>query len=329
MRRGGLLLLLLSSLLLQDGAVARGTELERLTVGYTAIASPQAPAWVAHDLGSFRQHGLDVQLRYIESGRLGVAALVARELPVLVLAATAAIQAALGGADVVLIAGLTNILAYRVVTVPEITRPEELRGKKLGILRPGDITESAFRRVLRHYGIPPTEVSFLQIGGQPTRLQAVKAGVVHATVANPPLVGQRHLGLRDLLDTSTLNIDYQMTSVATTRTFIRERPETLLKFMRGLVHGIALYKRQKAESLAVISRYMRITDREALEEAYQAFAVRALPRKPYPTLKGIQAILDDLGGSNPRAREVRPEAFVDERFMRELDQSGFFDQLPR
>ncbi|MBI2371894.1 MAG: ABC transporter substrate-binding protein [Deltaproteobacteria bacterium] len=169
MRRGGLLLLLLSSLLLQDGAVARGTELERLTVGYTAIASPQAPAWVAHDLGSFRQHGLDVQLRYIESGRLGVAALVARELPVLVLAATAAIQAALGGADVVLIAGLTNILAYRVVTVPEITRPEELRGKKLGILRPGDITESAFRRVLRHYGIPPTEVSFLQRAQGPAR----------------------------------------------------------------------------------------------------------------------------------------------------------------
>ena len=71
--------------------------------------------------------------------------------------------------------------------------------------------------------------------------------------------------------------------------------------------------------LKILSRYLQTTDREALEETYREIALKTVPEKPYPTLPGIQTILDELAPRTPKAREARPQDFVDLRFVQALD----------
>lgn len=105
--------------------------------------------------------------------------------------------------------------------------------------------------------------------------------------------------------------------------------ETVRRFMKAYVEGIHYYKTHKALSLAVIARYLKTSDTEAVEEAYNEIGLKRTPSKPYPTLKGIQLILDEIGEKNPKAKGMKPEAFVDLRFVKELDESGAIDRLYR
>ena len=52
-----------------------------------------------------------------------------------------------------------------------------------------------------------------------------------------------------------------------------------------------------------------------------------MPRVPYPTAAGVRTILEDLASKNPKARSAKPEDFIEPRFVRELEDSGFFRRL--
>jgi CDP-glycerol glycerophosphotransferase (TagB/SpsB family) len=65
---------------------------------------------------------------------------------------------------------------------------------------------------------------------------------------------------------------------------------------------------------------MRTNDRSILEETY-GFYRDYFADIPQPTLEGIQLILDELAPSNPKAREARPQDFVDLRFVKSLEAS--------
>jgi NitT/TauT family transport system substrate-binding protein len=86
-------------------------------------------------------------------------------------------------------------------------------------------------------------------------------------------------------------------------------------------------KTRRQETIAILAKYLRSDDTEALDEAYDAVLNSLIPEKPYPTLKGIQIMLREMGVKEPAARSARPEQFVDLTFMKELDSSGFVDQL--
>ena len=99
--------------------------------------------------------------------------------------------------------------------------------------------------------------------------------------------------------------------------------------MKAFVEGIAYLKTNKEASLRSISKFTKLSDRTVLEEAYNTYALRLLPRVPYPSSKGIDAILEDLGKKNPKARTADSAKFIDTSFLKELETSGFVAQLYR
>ncbi len=145
----------------------------------------------------------------------------------------------------------------------------------------------------------------------------------------PTTLTAKKLGFNILADLGELGLEYQHTALATTEGFIAKRPETVRRFIRAYVEGIHYYKTHKAESVAVLAKYLKTSDTEAVEEAYTEIGLKRTPTKPYPTLKGIQLILDEIGEKNPKARSVKPETVVDARFVKELDESGAIDRLSR
>jgi len=124
-----------------------------------------------------------------------------------------------------------------------------------------------------------------------------------------------------------LGLEYQHTGLATTRALIKSQPDLVRNVMKAYVEGIHYYKTNRQESLTVLAKYLKTNNAEALKEIHADIGLALVPAKPYPTLKGIDAILREVGGKEPEARTARPEQFVDLSFVKELDNSGFIDRL--
>ena len=320
---------LLSSLCQPNISVAASPSLERLTIGWSAIAGSQAPLWITKEAGLFEKNGLDVTMIFLDGGSRATQAMMSGDLPIAQVGGNAPVVAKLRGADVTLIAGLLNVLAYSMVVAPEIKRPEDLRGKKLTVSRFGSNSDYATRKILLKWGLrPDIDVAVLQIpGGQPTRLAAIQSHQVHGMVAQPPVTNlARKLNLNIIAEPEDFGGAYPTTPVASRVSYIRERRDTARKFTRALLEGIYVYKTQKDFSKKIIGKYVKTTDNDALEDSYQFFS-RLVPQKPYPSLEAVKEALAELGEKDAKARAARPEEFVDMSLIKEFDDSGFIDGL--
>jgi ABC-type nitrate/sulfonate/bicarbonate transport system substrate-binding protein len=113
----------------------------------------------------------------------------------------------------------------------------------------------------------------------------------------------------------------------TTRAFIKSQRDTVGAVIAALAEAIHFYKTEKEPSIKILSKYLQTTDREALDETYKEIALKVAPEKPYPTLPGIQTILDELAQKNPKVKTYKPEDFVDMSFVKKSDDEGFFQRL--
>jgi ABC-type nitrate/sulfonate/bicarbonate transport system substrate-binding protein len=302
--------------------------LEKMVVGYSAQAGAFAPIWITKEAGLFRKQGLDVNLIFIPGGPTAAAAMLAGEVQAVAMAGPAIITSNLAGADLVMIAGIVNTFAFQIITVKGITSPAQLKGKRIGVNRYGAAPDIAARYSLRHLGIDPKDVTILQMGEQSTRLAAMKAGQLDAAVVLPPIttMAQKE-GMSVILDMSDLGAEYQITGLASSQSFVTQKRPSALRLMRAFVEGIHFYKTRKKESMDIIARYMRINDMEAVDATYEYFASKIVPKKPYPSIKGVKALLDLAAKERPEAAKLSPERFVNLSLLKELDDSGFIDRL--
>jgi LysM repeat protein len=143
----------------------------------------------------------------------------------------------------------------------------------------------------------------------------------------PTSLRAKKLGYPMLADLQMLGLEYQHTSIATTRSLIKSKPDLVRNFMRAYVEGVHYAKTHRRETMEIITKYLRTDDKDVLDDTYESIVANLVPEKPYPTLKGIQIILRELGIKDPNARSAVPEQFVDLTFIKELDSSGFVDRL--
>jgi NitT/TauT family transport system substrate-binding protein len=312
-------------------AVARAADrpLQKINVAFSSISGNMAPLWVTVDKGFFRKYGLDVQVILIESGTTTAQALVAGDISFATLAGPAVIQSNLRGADTVMIAGIVNTLTFQLFTDKTITRPDQFKNKSVGVTRYGSATDFAMRYALDKYGLDADkEVSILQLGNVPALLAAMEAGKIQgAMLSAPTSLRARKLGYPMLADLQMLGLEYQHTSVATSRALLKAKPDLARDFLRAYIEGIHYAKTHRRETLEVLAKYLRTDDKEVLDDTYESIVRTLVPEKPYPTLKGVQIILRELGAKDAVARSARPEQFVDASIVKELDGSGFIDRL--
>jgi len=309
--------------------LAADRPVQKINVAYSSISGNIAPLWVTQDKGFFRKYGLEVQAVLIESGTTTAQALVAGDITFASVAGPAAIQSNLRGADVVIIAGIINTLTFQLYTERGITRPDQFKGKSVGVTRYGSATDFAMRYALDKYGLDANkDVAVLQLGNQPAQLAALEAGKVQgAMLSAPTSLKAKKMGFPMLADLQMLGLEYQHTSVATTRALIKSKPDLVKDFMRAFIEGIHYAKTHRKETLDVLAKYLRTDDKEVLEDTYESIILTLVPEKPYPTQKGIQIILREFGAKDPAARSAKPEQFVDLSVMKELDSSGFIDRV--
>ena len=303
--------------------------LKKVVIGYSSIAVSSLPTWVAYEGGFFRKYGLDVQLLFVESGSRMVQTLMSGDVVVAQAAGVPVIQSNLQGSGVVLIAGFLNTLDYKFIVSRDITRPDQLKGKAVAVSRIGSSSDFATRYALEKYGlVPDKDVAILQIGSQPARFAALEAGKISGVMIAIPLTAKAtKAGHNTMADLQMLGLEYQHNALAVSQNLIKTQPDLVRNILRADVEAIHYMKTHRKETIAILAKYLKIDDADALQEAYEAEVQALIPEKPYPTLKGIDIILRELGVKDPNARSAKPEQFVDLTFIKELDSSGFIDRL--
>jgi ABC-type nitrate/sulfonate/bicarbonate transport system substrate-binding protein len=303
---------------------------EPVKIIYSQLTMTNSVMWFAQEAGLFKRHGLTAELIYVDSSP-SVQALTAGHAPVATMSGGLAVGPYLNGLDLVMLAACCNLLSYQLITRPEIHRPEDLRGKVIGIGRFGAAADWGLRLILRKLGVNESgDVQIVQAGGggPATRLAAMEARKFDATVLDPPQTVQaRRLGFRTLADGAELGIHFLQGGLVTRQTFIRTHEDTVRRIVRVFVEGIHEAKTHKEEALAVMQKYLRFRDREALEDAYESFVVKQFPRVPYVSPVSVQTIFELAATRDPRARTADPHGFVDSRFVKEIEQSGAIEQL--
>jgi ABC-type nitrate/sulfonate/bicarbonate transport system substrate-binding protein len=308
---------------------AAAQALDRIRVSHSAISGSQAILWVTQDAGIFRKYDLDPQIIFIAGGPPNIAALVSGDVDFTIFAGPASIAANLEGADVVVLMSFINTMDHSIFSTAAVKKPADLKGKSIGVSRSGASDDYGARVALKKWGLQPDkEVAFLGVGSQPARLVALQAGRVDAVLLQPPITAKaKQEGFNELGSLADLGLDYLGTCLVTTRTRIEKGESAVRRFVQAVTEGIHFYKTQKEASLRSIAKFTKLNDRAALEEAYNAYAVKFMARVPYPTLKGVEVILEDLAKTNPKAKGVDPKRFVESRFLKELEDNGFVAKL--
>jgi NitT/TauT family transport system substrate-binding protein len=303
--------------------------LKKVFIAYSGISPSQAPAWMAYEAGFFRKYGLDAQLIFIESGSRTVQTIVSGDVLAAQVAGPSVIQSNLQGSGVVMIGGFLNTMDYKFIVSRDITRPDQLKGKVVAVSRIGSSSDFATRYALEKYGlVPDKDVSILQIGSQPARFSAIQSGKIHGVMIAIPLTATAtKLGLNTLADLQMLGLEYQHTGLAVSQNTIKTQPELVRNLLKAFVEGIHYMKTHRKEAIAILTKYIKTDDADALQEAYDSIGLALIPEKPYPTMKGIQIMLREMGAKDAAARAARPEQFVDLSLVKELDTSGFIDRL--
>ncbi len=307
----------------------RGLPAEKVNISHSAISGSQVVLWVVQDSGILRKHGFETQILFITGGPTAIASLVSGDVQFAIFAGPAAVTANLGGSDVVLLMTFLNTLEHSFFSSPAIKKPADLRGKKFGINRYGAADDYGLRLALRKWGLDPEkDVTILQLGGQPSRLAALQAEQIDVTLLQLPwTVKAKQAGFNEFASLVDMRFDYLGTSLVTTRSLIQKNENLVRRFVRAFVEGIHFYKTNKEASIKSIAKFTKLQDPAALEETYNAYAIKLMARLPYPNLKGVEVILEDLAKRNPKAKGANAKAFVEPRFLRELEDSGFVAKL--
>lgn len=321
----------LSLLVLGFGSFARPTAgaAEKIHASYGATNGSMAATWIAKEAALFKQQELDVSLVYISGGPRSVMALLGGSVQFINHSAMPSLEAYVRGADTVLIATALNRVDHSLMVQPNITTPQELRGKILGVSTLGALTDVVLREGLRINGLSEKDVTILPVGDLGARLSSLQTGRVHgAMVAGVQYLAAAKMGFRQLLDFSKLPIEISTSSILSRRSYVVKNPHTTLKFLKAWTEATYLLKSNPKFSVEVIAKYVGIRDAEILE-AIQAFYSATLSERPVPTVSLAKSMLSFLSRSNPEAKNANPEGFIEPRFIKELEASGFLAELSR
>jgi NitT/TauT family transport system substrate-binding protein len=304
-------------------------QLTKVTTSYVSDSAGVLPLWLAKEAGIFARNGLDVQAVRVHAS-VGVMALMSGELQFVLASGPVVVDSALRGSNVVYIAGGMSTLDFVLVTRPEIKTAEQLKGSTVGLSAFRGANPTATRFALQKLGLGPKDVSLIVVGGTSERIASLRLGKIQGTLFSPPqnITAQRE-GFNALADVAELGLPFVHIGVATTRTFIRDNLEIVRRYVKSHIEAIAAMKTDREMAIKTLAKYLgQIKDRDVLIKSYEAAVPdNRISRKQYPYLAGLQMALDLLAEENPKAKSAKPEDFVDSRFIKELDDSGYIDNL--
>jgi ABC-type nitrate/sulfonate/bicarbonate transport system substrate-binding protein len=304
--------------------IASAAELLPLRASYSSIGGAFAPLWLAQDKGLFTKYGLAVELKYILSAT-GTQALFSGSIDI-VNPATEIVEAGLGGQRVAFIIGILNRAVLSVYSKAEFRQLTDLRGKVMGVTLPGSTTDLTAKILFQQAGmVPGKDVQVTHLQGMPDIITALTQGRIDAGVVSAPTTLKlRQAGFKELVDVAARNVPMIHAGLATTRDFIKSNPEKVRRYVQAYIEGTKIARTDPETTKQIISKYTKTDNKEDLDETYNTYA-KVWEQAPYVSAAGMQTLLNFA--VNPAGKTAKPEQFIDNSFVAELEKSGFIEKL--
>jgi NitT/TauT family transport system substrate-binding protein len=226
--------------------------------------------------------------------------------------------------DRVILGSLDNIVHWWIIAKPEIKRVEDLKGKRIGFSGVGAMTHYIILELCRRMGWDP-RYDIVPMS-EAISVDNLETDQVDAFISpGMATVEFEAKGIKPIADLRKLwgPVPIAGSGLVSTKTFVRENPEAVRRFVKSIVEALALMKQNREVAFRGMAKWYGVSDREKQNANY--LVADTLPSKPYPAIDGIKKTMelyDSLG-----MRRHKPEDFYDDRFVRELDESGYIDSL--
>jgi NitT/TauT family transport system substrate-binding protein len=299
-----------------------------VTIHSSRVMSQSMP-WMAQEAGLFKKYNIDHELVFIASSGIVTAALLGGDADMTVTGGIGNVIAYVrGSTDVAFIGGVKNTMTQTLVAGGNIKKPEDLKGKRIGVSRIGGNSHYFTIQALRRYNMEPNrDFSFLQTGGDPETLAALLSGGIEVANLTPPTDSQAIArGYHYVVYGPDLKIPYAATAFVTKRSLLTKRGQVVGQYMRAMAETARIMHTDREFVYKVLGKYLRITDRNVLDSAYNA-EIKVLEPRLVIKNEALQAILDEVAQTDPRAKKVKPQELIDSRYLDEMEKSGFFDQV--
>ncbi|MGN6718738.1 MAG: ABC transporter substrate-binding protein [Candidatus Binatia bacterium] len=293
-----------------------------INVVWTSEVGQFAPLWITKEAKLFEKYGNTVQLIFIQGASSAAAALSSGDAQVGMFSPQVVISTP--ALDLLMFGRLGNSMDNRIFARKGIKSIKEVR--RIAISRFGSNADFAARFLLQREGLKPDiDVALLQVGNQSNRIIAVETNNADAAMLTPPMTLQaRKLGLTLLIDASKLNIPYSSLMFVARRPYLTKNRADLVNFTKAMIEGVAYYKANKEFSLKVLAKYMKVQDREVLEENFREYD---FPLKPYPAREYYELPIQEVGKKDPKVLKENPERYADMSLVKEIESSGFIDKV--
>ncbi len=302
---------------------------EKFTTIHSSRVMSQSMPWIAQEAGLFKKYDLDFQLVYLVSSGLVTAALLGGDAQMTLTGGVGNVRGYVQGAtDLVFIGSVKNFMTQTIVAGGAIRKPEDLKGKKIGVTRIGSNSQYFTIQAMRRFNMEPgRDFSFVQTGGDPESLVALVSGGIEVACLTAPNDAQAIAqGYHYVVYGPDLKIPYAAAAFVTRRSIIAQKPQVIGQFMHAMAEAAKILHTDREFVYKVIGKQLRLTDRRVLDAGYNA-EIQALEPKLAIKQESLQAILDEVAQIDPRAKKVKPQELIDTRYLDEMEKSGFFDQL--
>lgn len=301
----------------------------KVRLAYSSASATESALWFAKEGGSLAKYGINATLTRIRGSSTVVQAMLSGNIQISQIGGSAVVDADLNGADLITVATIVRHFVFILFSNPDIKSVKDLKGKAIGASRFGSISDFAGRFALQTYGLRPgKDVSVLQTGGPTASVAALKTGRIQAVALTAPATIQaRKLGLRPLLDISKIKADFPFNGVVTSRGYLSGHRDVVLSFLKGYIAGAVHAMKDPAFAKKVLAKYFQSNDPDVLNESYNWIVKQNFSIPPYPAVQGFSTILQAIETRNPKAREAKPQDFIDSDLVNELVRSGFIKNL--
>jgi NitT/TauT family transport system substrate-binding protein len=324
-----ILKLLLVLLIAGFAQPARAQESKRIRF---AVTNPPhfLPIWLAKDAGIFAKHGLDVEVIFMRGGALITMGILSGELQLSGVGAESVVAAKVEGGDAVLLAcPLDTDLVY-LIGRPEIKSADQLKGKSTAVTRLGSSIHFYLRAALKHLGMDADkDMTILQLGGGPEIAAALETGRIAAGIltiryALPFL--QR--GWPVLIDLSKTDLKYPPSCVGSSRSFVRNNPNTVERFLKAYTEAIHVIKTNPALARRIYAKEYRESDPVVVDKIVTVYA-GLFKSNPAVPPSGLETVIRELAARKPLPNETfrQPDFYKDDAPLQKIIREGWLEQL--
>ncbi|HKA31992.1 MAG TPA: ABC transporter substrate-binding protein [Candidatus Binatia bacterium] len=298
-----------------------------IRIATCAVSGGFVHLYTALDNGLFDKYGIKANHIYIRGSGISLTALASDEIQFLFCAADGTIPGMATGIEAKLVAAPLVGLPYVLLARKDVKRPEDLKGKSIGVTRPGDLSYRLSRALLKKFGLSEEDVKLRPIGGsQSERYNAMAQDIIQAIIVTPPLdVRGRRDGFNLVYKLNDLHLPFIYSSVHTNPKLIQEKPQLVQRVVAAFAEAAQFVEKNPDKAKAAVGKALKLKDDEALQSSYDAYAKAIINRKMLVPGDQVSDAVE-LAKAETTVRRKASEIY-DNRFAEDLEKSGFLKEL--